>query len=101
MLTLFMTVVFVAMLLAPLALMVAILPAGRDCPRCGGETVPIRIRALEPVRKMLRRRWCTACGWDGMMRAEMRHRPVPATVAAAEPHEVDDDAAWRGGSGGL
>lgn len=103
MLTVFMTVLFVAMLLAPLALMVAVLPAGRDCPRCGGETFGIHVRALKPVRRKLGRRWCAACGWEGVMRTPARTAPIPAVAAVspAEPHEVDDDAAWRGGSGGM
>ena len=98
MLTVFMTVLFVAMLLAPLALMVAVLPAGRDCPRCGGETFGLHVRALKPVRRKLGRRWCAACGWEGVMRTGAHPIPVPAVATMpAEPHEVDDDAAWRGG----
>jgi hypothetical protein len=96
----FMTALWVVMLLAPLALLVALLPAGRDCPRCGGESLPIRVAALRPVRRFLGRRWCTACGWEGLMRVT-RHAPVPAVEAVHEERdEVDDDAVWRGEQGG-
>ena len=93
----FMTVLWVVMLVAPLALLLALLPAGRDCPRCGGETFSIRSILLRPVRRFLHRRWCTACGWEGVTRVSLRPAPVPVLETVhAEPEEVDDDAAWRG-----
>ena len=91
-----MTALWVVMLLAPLALLVALLPSGRDCPRCGGESLPIRVQLLRPVRRFLGRRWCTACGWEGIMRAS---RPGPVLALERlhdEPEIIDDDAAWRG-----
>jgi len=90
-----MTTLWVVMLLAPLALLLALLPAGRDCPRCGCESLPIRVAALRPVRRYLNRRWCTSCGWEGTMRVT-RLAPVPVVEAVAEEHvEYDDDAVWR------
>ena len=90
-----MTTLWVVMLLAPLALLLALLPAGRDCPRCGCESLPIRVAALRPVRRYLNRRWCTSCGWEGVMRVT-RLAPAPLVEAAAEEHaEYDDDAVWR------
>lgn len=104
MLWMFMTALWVVMLLAPLALLVALLPTGRDCPRCGSETLPIRVALLRSVRRMLNRRWCTACGWEGIMRVS-RQIPVPAVeMVAEERDEYDDDAVWRGerdSGGGL
>ena len=99
----FMTALWVVMLVAPLALLVALLPSGRDCPRCGCESLPIRVQALRPIRRFLGRRWCTACGWEGVMRVT-RHLPVPALETVSEPVEIDDDAVWRSerdNSGGL
>jgi hypothetical protein len=90
----FMTALWVVMLLAPLALLIALLPAGRDCPRCGGESLPILTRTLRPVRRLLTRRWCTSCGWEGVMRVS-RHLPVPALEVVPDHEEYDDDAAWR------
>lgn len=90
----FMTLLWTVMLLAPVALLIALLPAGRDCPRCGGETLPIRVRALTLLRRFVGQRWCTACGWEGLARVTPP-QPVPA-VEVAHDHPVDDDAAWRG-----
>ena len=97
------TALWVVMLAAPLVLLVALLPAGRDCPRCGGETLAIRMRLLQPVRKLLGHRWCTSCGWEGMMRSHGHAPLVPAMEAVPEEREVDDDAPWRNGTqfGGL
>lgn len=93
----FMTTLWVVMLLAPLALLVALLPAGRDCPRCGCESLPIRVAALRPVRRHLGRRWCTSCGWEGVMRVARLVPAVPVLEpTAAEHEEYDDDAVWRG-----
>jgi hypothetical protein len=92
----FMTALWVVMLLAPLGLLVALLPSGRDCPRCGSETLPIRVALLRPVMRLLNRRWCTSCGWEGIMRVS-RQVPAPALeVVHEERDEFDDDAAWRG-----
>ena len=91
----FMTALWVVMLVAPLALLIALLPAGRDCPRCGSESFPIRVAVLKPVRRFLGRRWCAACGWEGITRVT-RHVPVPAfEVVPDDRQEEDDDAVWR------
>lgn len=91
----FMSALWVVMLLAPLGLLVALLPSGRDCPRCSGETLLLRHRMLGPVRRHLGRRWCTACGWEGLMRFSNRV-PVPVLEVAEVRDEADDDAVWRG-----
>lgn len=94
-----MTVLWVTMLATPLALLVALLPAGRDCPRCGSETMALRSRLLHGVRRWAARRWCACCGWEGMTRAGLRREAPPAPVPVV-PHEADDDAAWRSGPEG-
>jgi hypothetical protein len=100
----FMTALWVVMLLAPLALLVALLPAGRDCPRCASESIPIRVAVLRPVARYLNRRWCTSCGWEGIMRVT-RQLPVAVVETVPEEHDsFDDDAVWRGerdSGGGL
>jgi ribosomal protein S27AE len=96
----FMTALWVVMLLAPLALLAALLPAGRDCPRCGTETFLLRSRALRAARRLLGRRWCSACGWEGLMRTG-RPGPAPVVEAARAVEEIDDDAAWRGDQRGY
>ncbi|MEO5509319.1 MAG: hypothetical protein ABIV28_00825 [Longimicrobiales bacterium] len=61
------------------------LPAGRDCPRCTGETIQLLARALQLLprfrRFQLERRWCLACGWQGIVRVE----PARANRAVAVP----------------
>lgn len=96
---LFVVALWVAMLVSPIALLIAFLPAGRECPRCGSETLSIRSRLLHPVRRFLHQRWCMACGWDGMMRQTAWPRTAAARVETVDstPFEADDDAAWRGG----
>ena len=92
----FMTALWVVMLVAPVVLLVALLPMGRDCPRCGGETLAIQPRFLRPVRRYVLPRWCTACGWEGYTRTASP-APLPGLHLATEPvEEADDDAVWRG-----
>lgn len=95
---LFVVALWVAMLISPIALLIAFLPSGRECPRCGSETLPIVSRMLRPFRRFLQQRWCMACGWDGVMRQTApRPVPEPATERPTAPHEADDEA-WRGGT---
>jgi hypothetical protein len=91
----FMTALWIVMLVAPLVLLIALLPVGRDCPRCGLETLPLQPRLLRPVRRYLLPRWCTACGWEGYTRTAP-NTPVPGLVGHEAVEEVDDDAVWRG-----
>ena len=92
----FMTALWIVMLAAPLVLLIALLPSGRDCPRCGAETLAIQPRLLRPVRRFLLPRWCTACGWEGYTRT-LANAPLPGLQLAPEAaEEVDDDAVWRG-----
>ena len=92
----FMTALWVVMLAAPLVLLIALLPTGRDCPRCGAETIPLLPRLLRPLRAFLMPRWCTACGWEGYTRV-VANGPVQGLELAQGAHdEADDDAVWRG-----
>lgn len=92
----FMTALWVVMLAAPLVLLFALLPAGRECPRCSGDTLAVQTRLLRPIRRYVLRRWCTACGWEGYARTAAP-APVPGLELTHEVvDETDDDAAWRG-----
>lgn len=92
----FIVALWVAMLLSPIALLIAFLPSGRDCPRCSAETIPIRNRLLQPFRRFVHLRWCMSCGWDGVMRQAAWTTPTPAPETVDATLEADDDAAWRG-----
>ncbi|HEY0151636.1 MAG TPA: hypothetical protein VGB92_06555 [Longimicrobium sp.] len=97
MFVMFMAGLWIVMFVAPVVLLVALLPAGRDCPRCGGETLSIRSVMLRPVRRFLSQRWCIACGWEGTTRNHLHPQPVPSLeLVRAEADEADDDAVWRG-----
>lgn len=105
-------------LVLPLTLSAAVsyraLPFGPRCPQCGGETLPLLARTLARIghvmRRNLQRRWCAACGWEGVIR--MPHEFVPMvrpgldrvtadTLSSATTRTVDvrwlnvDGVAWK------
>jgi hypothetical protein len=112
--------VFVYLLLVlvlPLGLSAAVsyrsLPFGKRCPHCGGETLPLLARVLARIarvgRMSLHRRWCTACGWEGVVRLPRElartGAPLPApvtdTASTATARTIDvrwltvDGVAWK------
>ena len=90
------TGLWAAMLLSPFVLLYLFLPAGRECPRCASETLPIRSRLLRPVGSLARLRWCMACGWEGVVRNAVMRSPLPKLeVVPDDGGETDDDAPWR------
>jgi hypothetical protein len=96
MLWMIMTALWIVMLAAPLVLLVALLPSGRECPRCGCETLAIQPRILKAVRRVLMPRWCTACGWEGYARTVSAGPVAGLELTHHLSEESDDDAAWRG-----
>jgi hypothetical protein len=83
------------LLIAPAVLVVAVLPGGRRCPRCGDDTVRVQSPLLEFVRRWLTRRWCIGCGWEGVARCGYRTRPRRSRKPAPgwlEEAAADDDA---------
>ncbi len=96
---LFVVALWAAMLLSPILLLFFFLPAGRECPRCGHETILLRSRLLRPVRRLTSMRWCLDCGWEGIMRNGNWPRALPKLeVVPDDRNDGDDSAAWRGGS---
>ena len=90
------TVLWAAMLVSPFVLLYLFLPAGRQCPRCAGETLPIRSRLLRPFRSLATARWCMACGWEGVSRHAVVRNPLPKLeVVPDDRGESDDEAPWR------
>jgi hypothetical protein len=93
----FVTVLWAAMLVSPFVLLYLFLPAGRECPRCAAETLPVRSRLLRPVRGVAGLRWCMSCGWEGITRTTVPSPPEPSfEVVPEDAGEADDDAPWRG-----
>lgn len=93
---LFVTFLWAAMLLSPFVLLYLFLPSGRDCPRCASETVAIRSRLLQPLRRVAGVRWCMGCGWEGIARSSVLRRPLPQfEVVPDDAEDADDDAPWR------
>jgi hypothetical protein len=84
-----------AMLLSPFVLLFLFLPAGRECPRCAGETVPIRSRLLRPARRIASMRWCLACGWEGVTRNAVMRRPLPKLEVVPDDGADEDPVPWR------
>lgn len=90
------TGLWAAMLLSPFVLLYLFLPSGRGCPRCAGETLPIRSRLLRPFRSFATSRWCMSCGWEGVSRLAVIRRPLPKLeVVPDDAGDSDDDAPWR------
>lgn len=80
-------VVLLATVLMRLAIVTVVayllLPRGPVCPHCGDEMLPIRNRFVAGLLPLLQRRWCLACGWNGIVRrslpaAARRETPRPA-----------------------
>ena len=84
-----------AMLISPFFLLFLFLPAGRDCPRCAGETLPIRSRLLRPAHRIASLRWCLGCGWEGVTRNVLVRRPLPTLEVVPDDGADDDVAPWR------
>lgn len=95
---LFVVALWSAMLISPILLLFLFLPSGRECPRCGSESIPIRSRLLHPIRRLATLRWCLACGWEGVARRTAPVRPIPTLeVVPDDADEGGDDAPWKGG----
>jgi hypothetical protein len=90
---------WIALLLSPLVLLYLFLPAGRDCPRCSCETILLRSRLLRPARRMVGMRWCTGCGWEGVVRNAVIAGALPTLeVVPDDAGDADTDAPWKGGN---
>jgi len=95
-----------------LALGYRALPRTERCPVCRGETLRLRSRLLRWISRALpsstlHRRWCPACGWEGVARlraaraAQGAGAGPPATTPALPDNTVDvrelevDGQPWR------
>jgi hypothetical protein len=92
----FVTALWLAMLLSPFVLLYFFLPTGRHCPRCANETLPIRSAFLHPFRSMTTFRWCISCGWEGLTRNTVVRGSMPKLeVVPDDRGESDDGAPWK------
>ena len=46
----------------------AMLPPGDRCPNCDSPTTRVASPFSDHLLPWLRKRWCLACGWEGMLR---------------------------------
>ena len=90
----FVTLLWAAMLLSPVVLLYLFRPAGRDCPRCAAETIPVRSGLLRPMQRMASLRWCLTCGWEGISRTTVLRHPLPRFEVVPDDKD-EDDAPWR------
>ena len=70
------------------AVVYLLLPLGPLCPHCTSEMVAIRNRFFDQLVPLLQRRWCLACGWNGVVRRARLvrgRRPRPAPRPASPP----------------
>lgn len=92
----FVTLLWVAMLLSPFILLYLFLPGGRACPRCDAETIAIRSTFMAPVSRLASLRWCLDCGWEGVARSSVLRHPLPRLEVVPDDRDEVDDAPWRG-----
>jgi len=49
------------------------LPAKRECPRCGEPLTLIKHSIMRRVLPVVEHRWCLECGWSGVVRPPSLH----------------------------
>jgi hypothetical protein len=78
--------VFIGLITIPViaagCIFAAALSPGPNCPACGGRTLLIQMLGLRSLTG-LQRRWCTRCGWEGLLRGS---KPRPASRAPTRAH---------------
>ncbi|MGQ0640255.1 MAG: hypothetical protein ACT4P6_05705 [Gemmatimonadaceae bacterium] len=74
-------------IIAATVVFILILPHGDRCPMCDAMTLRVHAPALSLFRLPLAKRWCIACGWQGIMQR-----------ASAKPMTHVDPGAARGAS---
>lgn len=71
---------FVLRIVAATIVFLLILPRGDRCPLCDAVTLRVESRGVRFLHLPLAKRWCLACGWEGMMRpAEPNASPTAST----------------------
>jgi hypothetical protein len=75
---------FVLRIIAATFVFLWILPRGDRCPNCDAVTLRLESRRVYRFIRSLRRSWCIACGWRGMLRSG----DVTTPVVRREPPAV-------------
>lgn len=66
-------------------------PTRARCPRCGSGTSAVRAQALaEAEERLVRRRWCSGCGWEGLGRNGPEWTPGHPSAHASGFHWGDE-----------
>ncbi len=55
-------------ILAATAVFIVLLPKGDRCPLCDAATLRVQHTVWNRIAPFFRTSWCTACGWEGMLR---------------------------------
>jgi len=71
-------------IIAATVVFVLILPRGDRCPLCDAVTVRLHSPILGHI--WLTKRWCLACGWDGVMRLGPSDEPAITKAEDAVVH---------------
>ncbi len=70
---------FVLRLIIATTVFLLVIPRGDRCPNCDTPTMRIESPLSDRYLPWLRKRWCLACGWQGMLRGGL---PNPSAVAS-------------------
>lgn len=91
----YLLLVFVLPLTLSAAVSYRSLPIGRACPQCAGETIRLRARLLGTGSMFtpltMDRRFCLACGWEGVVRLPGSRRSRRTVVAAPPPESAAEN----------
>ena len=73
------------------AVVYLLLPPGPLCPHCEVEMVAIRNRFFDRMLRIVQRRWCLECGWNGLVRrgpsrVAPTRSPAPRHTPRHTPH---------------
>ncbi len=69
---------FVVRLVVATAVFLFVIPRGDRCPNCDTPTMRIESPFSDRFLPWFRKRWCLACGWQGMLRTG-HASPEPVT----------------------
>jgi hypothetical protein len=72
------------------AVVYLLLPRGVRCPHCDAEMLAIRNRFIDVVLRKIERRWCMACGWNGVIRRPPRPAATPTGPRRPEPRPTPE-----------